>query len=1208
MSLREVLRYELALQARRVFPWLGFVAMTGLVYQMATEAQFEQARDGGYFFNAPIVIATVTLLANLMGLLVSAQLAGDVAARDVHLRMHPLVYTTPVGKGAYLGGRFLAAFVLYALILLAVPLGLLLATLSPGLEPQMLGPFRPGAWLGAYVFLSLPNAFIATALGFTLAALSRRPMASYLGSVLVFLAMMVGNAYVAHTLGHWGVGKLMDPLGFTVVSELSRSWTDAEKSTRLVSLEGPLLTNRLLWMGISLGLLALTHLRFRFAHPHTEARRWGRRPRAAAVAQQATAERPAPIAVPRVQRGFGPTARARQVGAVAGHSFRALVKGGGAFALVGIPALVLLIAPEVMSHMGVPILPTTEQLLGFIGASGDLFWLLIPLFTVWCAGELVWREREAGLSEMADATPVPDWVPFLGKLGGLALVLVALHAMLLAASVTVQVSAGYTHFEPGLYLRILFGLQLADRLLFALLALTVHVLVDHKYVGHLVLVLAHGLRTFAASLGLEHHLLVYGASPGWSYSDMRGFGPSLGPWLWFTVYWAAWALLLAVAARLLWVRGREGGFRARLRQARTRLGRPVLATAALATGLILGLGGFILYNTNVLNTFRTAEDARARSAEYERRYGRYEDVPQPQLAGTRLHVELYPQRREAAVRGTYQLVNRGTAPIETIHLSPAPDVETAEVRFDRPATVRLSDEALGHRIYALAEPLRPGVSLQLHFEVRYAPRGFPNDGPDASVTANGTYLVHRMLLPSLGYQRGRELSNAGERRKHGLAPRPAVRALDDDSEAAREGGGPNFTFEAVVGTDEGQVALAPGALRRTWAEGGRRYFHYVTDVPIDNDYAFYSADYAVHEGRWKDVAIQVFHHPGHGHNVARMVKSVQASLDYLSEQFGPYPHRQLRFVEHPGDGGGLHAAPVNVSYWEGFSLLHPEKDPHDIDFPFAVVAHEVAHSWWGGQVAPAWVEGAPVLSESLAWYSALSIVEKAHGPAHLARLMGLMREAYLSPRTRAGVPLLRATDWFLAYRKGPFAMYALREYVGEARVNTALKRFFDAHAAGKPPLPTSLDLYRELRAATPEQHRGLLHDLFEANTYWELETRRATAEPVEGGEWRVTLEVQARKVVVDEAGVVTEVPMDDLVEVGVFAPAREEGLGEPLHLGMHRVRSGPQRITVTVRGEPGRAGIDPRNLLIDVKPDDNVEAVKRAGELALRAEGSAQGR
>ncbi|HEX7241748.1 MAG TPA: hypothetical protein VF263_15820 [Longimicrobiaceae bacterium] len=66
--------------------------------------------------------------------------------------------------------------------------------------------------------------------------------------------------------------------------------------------------------------------------------------------------------------------------------------------------------------------------------------------------------------------------------------------------------------------------------------------------------------------------------------------------------------------------------------------------------------------------------------------------------------------------------------------------------------------------------------------------------------------------------------------------------------------------------------------------------------------------------------------------------------------------------------------------------------------------------------------------------------------------------------------------------------------------------------------------------------------------------------------------------------------MSDLVEVGVYAAG-----GEPLYRRMHRVRSGEQRITVTVPGIPARAGIDPRNLLIDVKPADNLAEVARAG-------------
>jgi ABC-2 type transport system permease protein len=91
----------------------------------------------------------------------------------------------------------------------------------------------------------------------------------------------------------------------------------------------------------------------------------------------------------------------------------------------------------------------------------------------------------------------------------------------------------------------------------------------------------------------------------------------------------------------------------------------------------------------------------------------------------------------------------------------------------------------------------------------------------------------------------------------------------------------------------------------------------------------------------------------------------------------------------------------------------------------------------------------------------------------------------------------------------------------------------------------------------------------------------------------VTLDVKARKVVVDTAGVEKEVPMDDLIEVGVFTAAKKGGLGDPLYQQMHRLRSGEHRITVTVPGKPARAGIDPRNLLIDVEGNDNLKETTR---------------
>jgi hypothetical protein len=67
--------------------------------------------------------------------------------------------------------------------------------------------------------------------------------------------------------------------------------------------------------------------------------------------------------------------------------------------------------------------------------------------------------------------------------------------------------------------------------------------------------------------------------------------------------------------------------------------------------------------------------------------------------------------------------------------------------------------------------------------------------------------------------------------------------------------------------------------------------------------------------------------------------------------------------------------------------------------------------------------------------------------------------------------------------------------------------------------------------------------------------------------------------------------MNEWVEIGIFAAAGPgEALGKPLSVEKHRVRSGRQTITVTVREQPARAGIDPYNLL-DWEEGDNIEPV-----------------
>jgi hypothetical protein len=188
------------------------------------------------------------------------------------------------------------------------------------------------------------------------------------------------------------------------------------------------------------------------------------------------------------------------------------------------------------------------------------------------------------------------------------------------------------------------------------------------------------------------------------------------------------------------------------------------------------------------------------------------------------------------------------------------------------------------------------------------------------------------------------------------------------------------------------------------------------------------------------------------------------------------------------------------------------------------------------------------------------------------------RGSHLTPE----VPLLRSDDHeYLHYRKGVAVMYALQDYIGEARINAALRQLVRTYGLQGPPYPTTLDLYRELQAVTPDTLQPLLEDLVATITLWDLRATRARAEPTGTGEYRVMLEVEAAKVRSDSVGNDTAVPMDDLVEIGVFAESPDgERLGEPLYLRKHRLRSGPQTITVTVPRRPARAGIDPYHKLI----------------------------
>jgi ABC-type transport system involved in multi-copper enzyme maturation permease subunit len=913
-----IVGFELRQSLRRISTWVYFAIFFWLAFtvMLAYGGVFPGFDPGSsrLLANSPSRITGWMAFFSLLMTPVTAAIAGNAVYRDFEAQIHPLFFTTPVRRPVYLAGRYLGAVLANLVVALSAPLGLVLASAMPGMDAARVGPFRSEAYGFALAWLTVPNLLFTGAVFFSLAALTRRMLPNYAGGILLLLAYALAMRMLRE-LDSGATAELLDAFGIAPLTEATQYWTIWERNHSLLPVTAGLLWNRLLWLAAGAAVLAGAYRLFRFSHLAREGGGRGDVP----------VPETAPVTVEHVPVSYGTGARLRQVAAVARRSWGEVV--GNVYFPVMVGACLALLAGmsrSIGAAWGTSTWPVTYQVLEVVSAAFGFFTFIIVAFY---AGELVWREREIRAAGVVDALPLPTWVPVAGKMAALAAVVVALYAVAMVAGMTVQAAHGYWRFEPGHYLAELFGIQLTSYLLMVVLAVLVHVVVNHKYVGHVVLVVYFAVSAVLAQV-VHHRMVDFGSVPDVTYSDMNGYGHGLVAWGWFQLYWAAWALLFALLSNLLWVRGQETSPRWRLRLAGRRATGRVRATAALALLATAGLGGWIFYNTDVLNDHPTERETTRILVRYEKRYKRFENVPQPRVAAARLWVDIYPGTREARLRGIYRLVNRTGAAIDTLHIDIPSSLTVHRMAPAAAARPVIHDTAAGYYAWALREPLRPGASLEFRFDLAHETRGFTHETSYVPVAGNGTFFSDD-LLPHVGYNPAGELAGGDEREKQGLPPRPRIarigdRAAQGRNEVSRDADW--MDFEATVSTSADQVAVAPGYLQNEWTRGGRRFFHYRMDSPSLGFYSFLSARYAVRRDAWRGpdgrvVRIEVFHHPGHEYNLDRMIRSVKRSLDYYTAAFGPYQHRQVRILEFPRYAAYAQSFANTIPYSEAIGFI-----------------------------------------------------------------------------------------------------------------------------------------------------------------------------------------------------------------------------------------------------------------------------------------------
>lgn len=1170
---------------------------------------------GNIYKNAPYVIQNQYAVWTIFALLMTTAFVQNAALRDFTYNSHQLVFSSPIRKIDYLAGRFLGSYVVALIPFLGISIGILLGTLigraTGSIETVRYGPVVWSAHVNAFLTFAVGNTFISGTFIFMLAALSRSTVVAFVGAVLLLVAQTVAGNLLGD-LDNETLVAYFDALGFGPFSLITKYWTVADKNTRSVSLlDSYMAINRVIWFMVGLIWLGITYARFSFAERVSRSGWFRRRKKAGGHADDSLPTDGAGIAVfgtppplPPVQIQTGAGAQIAQMWRVAKTDFNGTVRGV-AFIVIMLAGLLnmgfsLRFADD---FYGLYSYPVTYNVIQVIQGTMGIFLFAIIIFY---SGDLIWKERDAELDQIYDSMPHRNWSVFIGKLLAMIGVIALIQLICVLAGVLAQTLGGYTVYDLKQYVVEFFVISLSRLIPIIVLSMLMHTLINNKYVAFfavVVFLIANGY--IWGPLDVRSNLAQFNATPDYTYSDMNGWGPYVAALAWFRMYWLLFAALLCVVGVLFWVRGKDSSWASRWRMATrqfTGLNRRVTFGMLLVW---LAMMGFLVYNTYSLNPFVTTKVREKRQVSYENTYKKFEHRPQPRITDVKYVIDLYPAERALFVRGQYRLANRTGYSIDSLHVL-LPNRLNYSIDIAGAKRV-LNDSIQQYTIYRLARPMAPGDSLTLSWTARREARGIENEVEFVQqVNQNGSFFNNMDISPQIGYQKAGEIDNKNSRKEYKLPERARMPPLQRNCTEACMNNylGNNADWvnvQTTISTSPDQIAVAPGSLRKEWtakdaAGRSRRYFNYALDTPSLNFYSFISARFEVNRTRWNGIDVEVYYDKQHPYNVRNMSESIKGSLAYYTSNFGPYRHKQARIIEFPRYASFAQAFPGTMPYSESIGFISKIDPETDIDMVKYVVAHEMGHQWWAHQVVGAEMQGATLLSETLAQYSALMVMQKTYGRDRMKRFLGYEANSYLQARgseSEKEVPLEKVENQgYIHYRKGSLVMFNLKEFIGEKAVNKALRDLTTAYAYRNPPYPTSYALVDRLRTNTPDSLQSTIKDLFEQITVYDNRATSATVKKRKDGQFDVTVTIQTEKFRADSLGRETPLPLNDLIDVGVYGkPAKDKKIGKLLAIKRTRVKAKTGTYSFTVKETPYEAGVDPLSYLADRIPADNLKKV-----------------
>ncbi len=1192
--------FKMGLKKPSTYIYFSILFLLTLMIGLAVTGAFETTRsDSNTVLNSATSIAGILLgtSSSLFGLMTNVLLISIMATaiqKDYQYNTHPLFFTKPITKASYFFGRFLSVFLLAIFVFSGLLLGYYLGTLH-GIGSSYVGEFKLINFIQPFLLFTVPNVFLLGIIFFSLTTFLRSTMMAYIVAI-VLMVLQIATGTISSDIENKMLAALLEPSGSRAFGLIAQYWSPAERNENLIPLTGALLYNRLIWVGIALLITAISYYGFSFSQFLQPLQLFKRKDVDTALPPTAVNSL---SELPKVEQTFNLKALLHQTWYLGLFEFKKLSRSLFYIIMCALGVGTMLLIVRFMDSMyDSPTYMVTYKVIEQAVGSIDLYAMI---FVIFYSGTIIWRDRETKMIELVGASPVSNAALFSSKLIGLVLAYTLLTIIACICGIFIQLYSGFHHIDYSQY--IVFILKsFASSIVFSGFFLSVQVYSSNKFLGFFFCLIPIVILPIVFSL-LEWDLFLLAFNSEGSsdpYSDMNGYGSTFIQWPVFRGYWTSIAVFLGLLAVSLYARGKEKSIVGRFKLSRYFFNAKYKLYLLSSLLVIVLFGSFIYYEERVVVDYTPVKEGEKKTADNEKKFKKYASLIQPRIVATSVNVDMFTKKRSLHVVGVYTLKNIHTIALDSIYINFIGGKKSAFSYSKLNPSVAykevLNDQDNGIKILKLQQPLQPNDSISFEFDMLYKPNSY-FDKANSPIVNNGTFINNK-YFPSFGYSEQQELSSNTAREEYKLPPKPRMAKVTDSVARMNNyisSDADWIRFETTVSTDEGQTAIAPGYLQKDWVKDGRHYFTYKMDSPILNFYSFLSANYEVKKDKWKDINLEIYYNKGHEYNLDRMMKGMKKALDYYTTNFGPYQHRQIRIIEFPRYSSFAQSFPNTIPFSEsiGFITEVHDNDPLSIDVPFYVTAHEVAHQWWAHQVIGGDVQGSVLMSETMSQYSALMVMEKEYGKDAMKKFLKYEMDKYLKGRTfesKSEMPLMLVENQqYIHYNKGSVIMYALKDYIGEATLNNAIKEYLNKTKFTGPIYTNSIEFVDYIKKATPDSLQYLVTDMFEKITLYENYIKKLDYKKINDAAYKVTLTVGSAKFYADSTGNLSKAKVNDYVDIGIFSTQKNKNkdMEKPLLFTRVKMDAQEKAFEFIVAEKPISAGIDPYLKLIDRTPKNN---------------------